>query len=55
VEHSHVVPRANTVLEEPVLSKVSLVVKVRHLVLLEKQRSDQGVEKTHVHVVSSFR
>ena len=55
MEHSHVVPRADTVLQEPVLSEVPLVVKVRHLVLLEKQGSDQGVEKTHVHVVSSFR
>jgi hypothetical protein len=44
VEHSHVVPRADTVLEEPVLPEVPLVVKVRHLVLLEKQRADQGVK-----------
>ena len=44
MEHSHVVPRADTVLQEPVLPEVPLVVKVRHLVLLEKQRADQGVK-----------
>ena len=44
MEHSHVVPRADTVLEELVLPEVPLVVKVRHLVLLEKQRADQGVK-----------